>query len=183
MKTRQLSVRVAAVLTLLALASPLAVPPRAAAQGGPIKIGMLAPLTGPFAQIGKDMVNGTELYLDEIGRQMSGRKVELIVEDDEGNPATALNKSRKLVEQDKVHLLTGGLLANVGYALQPYVDGQRIPTTFPVIAADDITQRKPAKWIVRTGWTTSQPMHPFAEWVIKNTKYRKVAFIGMDYAF
>src|SRR5438874_3752632 len=175
--------RVAASLTLVALALPLLLATATGAQSGPIKIGMLAPLTGPFAATGKDMVSGTELYLDEIGRQMGGRKIELIVEDDEGNPATALNKSRKLVEQDKIHRLTGGLLANVGYALQPYVDGQRIPTTFPVIAADDITQRKPAKWIVRTGWTTSQPMHPFAEWVVKNTKYRKVAFIGMDYAF
>src|SRR5438874_6683834 len=175
--------RVAASLTLVALALPLLLATATGAQSGPIKIGMLAPLTGPFAATGKDMVSGTELYLDEIGRQMGGRKIELIVEDDEGNPATALNKSRKLVEQDKIHRLTGGLLANVGYALQPYVDGQRIPTTFPVIAADDITQRKPAKWIVRTGWTTSQPMHPFAEWVVKNTKARKVAFIGMDYAF
>jgi branched-chain amino acid transport system substrate-binding protein len=88
-----------------------------------------------------------------------------------------------MVEQDKVHIVTGGLLANVGYALQPYIDGQRVPATYPVMAADDITQRKPAKYIVRTGWATSQPMHPFAEWVVKNTKHRKIAFIGMDYAF
>jgi branched-chain amino acid transport system substrate-binding protein len=180
---RSLTIRIAAVLALLTLVLPLAAPTTTVAQSGPIKIGMLAPLTGPFAQIGKDMVNGTELYLDEVGRQMSGRKVELIVEDDEGNPATALNKTRKMVEQDKVHLVTGGLLANVGYALQPYIDGQRIPATYPVMAADDITQRKPAKYIVRTGWATSQPMHPFAEWVVKNTKHRKIAFIGMDYAF
>jgi len=177
---RRVGIRALSLVLLVAL---LAAPPAILAQGGPIKIGFLAPLTGPFAQIGKDMVNGTELFLDEIGRQMAGRKVELIVEDTEGQPAAALNKSRKLVEQDKVHLLTGGLLANVGYALQPFIDGSGIPATYPVIAADDITQRKPAKWIVRTGWTTSQPMHPFAEWVFKNTKYRKVAAIGMDYAF
>src|SRR5215510_13610548 len=103
--------RAAAILALLALVLPLVLPVPSVAQSGPIKIGMLAPLTGPFAQIGKDMVGGTELYLDEIGRQIAGRKVELIVEDDEGNPATALNKARKLVEADKVHLLTGGLLA------------------------------------------------------------------------
>ena len=157
---------------------PLSAPPPTTAQGAPIKIGFLAPMSGAFAQVGKDMLNGTELYLDEIGRQVGGRKIELIVEDDEGTPATALNKSRKLVEQDKVHLLTGGQLANVGYALQPFIDGNGIPATYPVIAADDITQRKPAKWIVRTGWSTSQPMHPFAEWTIKNTKYRKVAAVG-----
>ena len=175
--------RAVAVVMLTAVLAPLLAPAAAPAQSGPLKIGFLAPLTGPFAQIGKDMVNGTELYLDEIGRQVGGRKIELIVEDTEGQPATALNKSRKLVEQDRVHVLTGGLLANVGYALQPYIDGQRIPATYPVMAADDITQRKPAKWIVRTGWATSQPMHPFADWVLKNTKHRKVATIGMDYAF
>jgi branched-chain amino acid transport system substrate-binding protein len=175
--------RTAALVILAAFLAPLLAPAAAPAQSGPIKIGMLAPLTGPFAQIGKDMVNGAEMYLDEIGRQVGGRKIELIVEDDEGTPATALNKSRKLVEQDKVHVLTGGLLANIGYALQPYIDGQKIPATYPVIAADDITQRKPAKWIVRTGWTTSQPNHAFADWTLKTTKYRKVVAIGMDYAF
>ena len=175
-------VRLLAAILLAAFVLPLA-PLDAPAQGAPIKIGFLAPLTGPFAQIGKDMVNGTELFLDEIGRQVGGRRIELIVEDTEGQPATALNKSRKLVEQDKVHVLTGGLLANIGYALQPYIDGAQIPATYPVIAADDITQRKPARWIVRTGWATSQPMHPFAEWVVKNTKHRKIVAIGMDYAF
>ena len=171
------------VILLTVFVAPLLAPAPLPAQSGPFTIGMLAPLTGPFAQTGKDMVNGAELYLDEIGRQIGGRKIELIVEDDEAQPATALNKSRKLVEQDKVHVLTGGQLASIGYALQPYIDAQKIPATYPVIASDDITQRKPAKWIVRTGWSTSQPMHPFADWVLKNTKYRKVAAIGMDYAF
>ena len=175
-------VRLLAAILLAAFVLPLA-PLDTPAQGAPIKIGFLAPLTGPFAQIGKDMVNGTELFLGEIGRQVGGRRIELIVEDTEGQPATALNKSRKLVEQDKVHVLTGGLLANIGYALQPYIDGAQVPATYPVIAADDITQRKPARWIVRTGWATSQPMHPFAEWVVKNTKHRKIVAIGMDYAF
>jgi branched-chain amino acid transport system substrate-binding protein len=178
--------RLAKILTVILLTvfvAPLLAPTPLPAQSGPFKIGMLAPLTGPFAQTGKDMVNGAELYLDEIGRQIGGRKIELIVEDDEAQPATALNKSRKLVEQDKVHVLTGGQLASIGYALQPYIDAQKIPATYPVIASDDITQRKPAKWIVRTGWSTSQPMHPFADYVLKNTKYRKVAAIGMDYAF
>ena len=176
-------VRTLAAGLSVALATSLAVPPTTHAQGGPIKIGLLAPLTGAAAALGKDMVNGNQLYLAEIGGQVAGRKIEVLVEDDEGNPATALNKSRKLVDQDKISILTGGMLANVGYALQPYIDSQKIPTTYPVIAADDITQRKPAKWIVRTGWTTSQPTHPFADWVLKNTKYRKIAAIGMDYAF
>jgi branched-chain amino acid transport system substrate-binding protein len=175
--------RAMALVALVAALLSAGLPGAALAQGGPIKIGLLAPLSGAFSATGKDMLLGTELYLDEIGRQAAGRRIDLIVEDTEGTPATALTKARKLVEQDKVHLLTGGLLASTGYALQPFVDGSRIPTTFPVIAADDLTQRKPAKWIVRTGWTTSQPMHPFGDWVAKTLKYKKVATIGMDYAF
>ncbi len=93
---RRVGIRALSLVLLLAFRAALAAPPASLAQGGPIKIGFLAPLTGPFAQIGKNMVNGTELFLDEIGRQMAGRKVELIVEDTEGQPATALNKSRKL---------------------------------------------------------------------------------------
>jgi branched-chain amino acid transport system substrate-binding protein len=167
---------------LVVLASLLTAPGEGLAQA-PIRIGFLAPLTGPFAQIGKDMMGGSDLYLDEIGRQVAGRKIEVIVEDTEGNPATALTKARKLVEQDRVHLLTGGLLASTGYALHPYVDAQKIPATYPVMASDDLTQRKPARWVVRTGWTTSQPMHPFGDWVANTLKYRKIATIGMDYAF
>ncbi len=125
---------------LVALALLLAAPADVLAQG-PIKIGLLVPLTGAFAQIGKDMVTGNDIYLDEIGRQAAGRKIEVIIEDTEGNPATALTKARKLVEQDKVHRLTGGLLASTGYALHPYVDGQKVPMTYPVMASDDLTQR------------------------------------------
>jgi branched-chain amino acid transport system substrate-binding protein len=149
----------------------------------PIKIGMIAPLSGSFAQIGKDMVTGTELYLDEIGRQAAGRRIELLVEDDEGNPSVGVTKARKLVEGDKVHLITGGLLASTGYAIQPYVDAQRIPTTYPVMAGDDMTQRKPAKWVVRTGFSSSQSHHPFGEWVATQLKYKKIAAVAADYAF
>jgi branched-chain amino acid transport system substrate-binding protein len=54
---------------------------------------------------------------------------------------------------------------------------------YPVIAADDLTQRKPAKWVVRTGWTSSQPSHPFGEWVYTTLGYRKIVTIAIDYAF
>src|SRR5439155_923082 len=47
----------------------------------------------------------------------------------------------------------------------------------------DLTQRKPARWVVRTGWTSSQPSHPFGEWVVKTLGYKRVVTIGIDYAF
>jgi branched-chain amino acid transport system substrate-binding protein len=158
-------------------------PGQAWAQKGPVKIGFLAPMTGGAAQVGKDMVNGLTMWLEENGNQIAGRKVEVIVEDTQGQPNIALTKLRKLVESDRVHVLAGGLFAHVGYALAPKVDEYKIPMLYPVMAADDLTQRKPVKWVVRTGWTSSQPSHPFGEWVVKTLGYKRVVTIGIDYAF
>ena len=150
---------------------------------GPIKIGFIAPLSGAFSASGKDMLAGLQLYLEEIGYQAAGRKIELIVEDDEAVPATSLTKTRKLVEKDGVHLMTGGLMSSTGYALPPYIDSKEIPMTYPIMAPDDLTQRQRPKWIVRTGWNCSQANHPFGEYVYQVLKFRKVAIVGLDFAF
>jgi len=174
--------RIASLLIVAAVIGLVGLTP-AEAQKGPIKIGFLAPMTGGAAQIGKDMVNGLTLWLDENGHQIAGRKVEVIVEDTQGQPNIALTKLRKLVESDKVQVLAGGLFAHVGYALAPKVDEYRVPMLYPVMAADDLTQRKPTKWVVRNGWTSSQPSHPFGEYAAKTLGYKKVAVIAIDYAF
>jgi len=152
-------------------------------QKAPIRIGFLAPVTGGGAAVGKDMTSGFTMYLEEIGNQIAGRKVEVIVEDTQGDPAQALTKLRKLVDSDKVLVLAGAFLASEGYALAPKIDEYQIPTLFPVVSADDLTQRKPVKWLVRTGWTSSQPNQPFGEYVAKTLGYKKVVTIAMDYAF
>ena len=153
------------------------------AQKGPIKIGFLTQMTGGGAAVGKDMSNGFTMSLEEISNQIAGRKVEVIIEDTQGDPAQALTRLRKLVESDNVHAVAGIFLANEGYALAPKVDEYKVPTVWAVVSADDLTQRKPTKWAVRTGWTSSQPNHPFGEYAAKTLGYKRVATIAMDYAF
>jgi len=150
---------------------------------GPIRIGFISPLTGAIAAAGKDMYSGCELYWQDSGWQMAGRKVEVILEDNEGNPATALAKARKLVENDKVHMIAGVILSNVAYALVPYIEGQEIPTMYPINSADDLTQRKRPKWLIRTGFSAGGNMHPFGEYTVKALGYGKVVTVGLDYAF
>ena len=168
------------VMWIGVLVGILIIPRLAFAQKEPIKIGFLAPITGPYAQIGKDMVDGANLYLEKTGNKLGGQKIELLVEDMEGQPATSLNKARKLVELNRIAILTGEAFANAGYALQPYVDSKKMPTLFPVVASDDLTQRKRGKWIVRTSWNASQSTHPFGEYAYKVLGYRKVAAFGFD---
>jgi branched-chain amino acid transport system substrate-binding protein len=166
----------------LALLASLGLFHEAAAQA-PIKIGFLAPLSGAIAQAGKDMYSGCELYWEENGWQMAGRKLEVILEDNEGLPATTIAKARKLVESDRVNMLAGVILSNVAYALVPYVESSGIPTIYPINSADDLTQRKRPKWLIRTGFSAGGNMHPFGEYAAKTLGYKKVAVVSLDYAF
>jgi branched-chain amino acid transport system substrate-binding protein len=154
-----------------------------AAQQGPIKIGLIVPLTGVFSSNGRDMANGLALGLAQAGNKPAGREIQVLTEDEQGTPAVALTKARKLVELDKVDLLVGPLLASSGYALRDYIDEQKIPALYPVVSADDLTQRKGTPWIIRTGWSSSQPNHPFGEYAAKVLKYKRIATIAYDFAF
>src|SRR5438067_11557080 len=169
-------------LCLLAAVASVLATGEAGAQG-PIRIGFLSPLSGAIAAAGKDMYSGCELYWQETGWQAGGRKLEVTLEDNEGQPAAALTKARKLVENDRVHMLAGVILSNVAYALVPYVESQGIPTIYPINSADDLTQRKRPKWLIRTGFSAGGNMHPFGEFAAKTLGYRKVVMIGLDYAF
>jgi branched-chain amino acid transport system substrate-binding protein len=155
----------------------------AQAQAGPIKIGLLAPLTGVVASGGKEMVEGVQFYLDQVKGEMGGRKVELTVEDDASNPDTALQKARRLVEQGNCHMLIGNLLANTGLAVANYVKGTGTPYFIPIIAADDLTQRQRIKNVIRVaGYSASEFTHPLGDWALKQG-YKKIATISQDYTF
>ena len=153
------------------------------AQAGPIKIGLLAPLTGVVASGGKEMVEGVQFYLDQVKGEMGGRKVELVIEDDASNPDTALQKARRLVEQGNCHMLIGNLLANTGLAVANYVKGTGTPYFIPIIAADDLTQRQRIKNVIRVaGYSASEFTHPLGDWALKQG-YKKIATISQDYTF
>jgi branched-chain amino acid transport system substrate-binding protein len=154
------------------------------ANADELRIGFVAPTTGIYAQIGKDMVDGFQMYLDEHNGELGGAKVKFIVEDEQGKPDTAVTKAKKLALQDKVHMLVGGLLASSGYALAPVSTAEKTLYVVSVPAADDLTQRDLPKYpyLIRTGWSSSQPSHPFGQWACEQG-YKKIAAIGADYAF
>ena len=148
----------------------------------PIRVGYMGPLTGIFAQAGKDMLDGIRLAFEQAGYQTAGRKIELIVEDSEGNPAVAQAKYRKLVTQDRIHVLAGVLLSNIGYSLIAPIERDHLPTLF-LTTPDDLTKKRPSKWILRTNFAGSQTMHPLGDYAAKTLKYKKVATIAMDNPF
>jgi branched-chain amino acid transport system substrate-binding protein len=164
-------------------AGALGAPAILRAQTGPIKIGLMAPLTGVLAAGGKELVEGFDLWWERNGKEIAGRKIEITVEDDASNPDTALQKARRLVEQNNVHFLIGNIIANTGLAVANYVKGNGVPYFIPVIAADDLTQRNRIPNVLRiAGYTGSQFTRPLADWCLKNG-YKKIATVSQDYAY
>ncbi|MBX9846427.1 MAG: ABC transporter substrate-binding protein [Xanthobacteraceae bacterium] len=168
----------------LLLAGVLAAGSAGAAQAEEVRIGFLAPTTGIFAQVGKDMVDGFKMYLDQKKNVLGGAQIKFIVEDEQGKPDTAVTKAKKLILQDKVHFFVGGLLASTGYALAPVSTAEKVVYISSVSSADDLTQRDLPKYpyFFRSSWTSSQPSHPFGQWACEQG-YKKVAIVAADYAF
>ena len=149
-----------------------------------LRIGYIAPVTGIFAAIGKDMVDGFQMYLDEHDGKLGGADVKFVVEDDQGKPDTGVTKAKKLILQDHVQMFIGGLLASTGYALAPVSTAEKTLYISSVASADDLTQRQLSKYpyFIRTSWTSSLPHQPLGQWACDNG-YKKAIVISADYAF
>jgi branched-chain amino acid transport system substrate-binding protein len=149
-----------------------------------LRIGYLAPLTGGLAQTGIDMRDGFLLYLEQHKNKLGGMDVKLIIEDEQGKGDVAVTKAKKLVLQDKVHMLIGGVLASTGYALAPVSTELKTLYIPSIPAADDLTQRLLPQfpYLIRTSWSSSQPHHPLGAWACEQG-YKKIVTIAADYAF
>src|SRR5712671_8098652 len=115
---------------LLAVGMSFPLIPGAAAEE--LRIGFIAPMTGPFAQVGKDMVNGFEMYTNEVKGDFAGATVKFILEDDQAKPPTGVLKAEKLIRQDQVHMFVGGVLASTGYALAPVSTRDKVVYISPI---------------------------------------------------
>ena len=98
-----------------------------ALASGPIKIGVLYPMTGPLAMTGERMVEAAKFAFDEAGYQVAGKKIEIIIEDSGGQPAMAVDKARKLAQRDKVDMLIGPLIGSTVLATASFMSKSGIP--------------------------------------------------------
>jgi branched-chain amino acid transport system substrate-binding protein len=155
---------------------------RVRADDGPIRIGLLTVKTGALASGGIDMERALVMYLKERDYMMAGRKVELVIGDTAGVPATARTKTQEMVEKDRVHCLIGPLAAFEALAIDDYIRETKIPM-LSVAAAEDMTQRHPNPWFVRATSTSSQCAQPLGEYAAKELKFKRMITIADDIAY
>lgn len=149
--------------------------------GGPLKIGVLLPYSDIYAVLGESITEGMKMYFESVGNKAGGRDIQLITEDEGTKPDLALQKARKLVEQDQVALVAGIVSSGVALALRDYFhDNQK----FLIIAnagANAITRAQKSPYIFRTSFSNWQPNWPMGTWAAQNLGKR--AFISVpDYA-
>ncbi|HEY4374047.1 MAG TPA: ABC transporter substrate-binding protein [Burkholderiales bacterium] len=166
----------------VAAGAALGFPAIVRAQSGPIRLGMITVKTGPLASGGLDMERGLQMQLEESGNMIAGRKVELIVADSGGVPATARTKMQELTEKNKIHALIGPLAAFEALAIDDYIRAHKMPT-LGVAAAEDMTQRKASPWFVRPPGSSAQGTHPMADFCLKQLKWKRAIIMADDIAF
>ena len=154
----------------------------AIAQNKPVKIGLLTVKTGPLAAGGIQMEQGTVCFLKDRNYTLAGRKVELVVADTGGNPAGTKTKTQELTERDQVDMIFGPLAAFELLAISDYTTQAKMPV-LSLAAAEDMTQRKPNPYFVRASATSSQNMHPLADYAVKELKFKRVITLADDFAF
>src|SRR5689334_3750927 len=143
-----------------------------------VKIGLILPMTGPFASTGRQIETAVKLYMQQHGTTVAGKKVELIVKDDGGVADTTRRIAQELVLNDKVAFLAGFGLTPLALATAPIATQAKIPMIVMAAATSAITEQSP--FVTRTGFTLPQVTQPMAEWAAKNG-IKKVVTLVTDY--
>ena len=158
----------------------LAVPIVAHAENS-IKIGIVLPYSGVYGLLGNEITGGLELALEKYGSEVSGKKIVLIKEDSEVRPKIGLNKTKKLVFQDKVDLLVGPVASNVAGAMRDFVHNAKVPLIIPNAGNNLLTGEKCSPWVLRTSFSNDQINRVMGPWLF-NRGYRTLFLMAPDYA-
>ncbi len=149
-----------------------------------IKIGGLATLEGPLAELGKDGFRGLEIALEEFNNEVAGMRIELSRASSDSKPDVALASARRLVEQDKVDILIGPLSGSEGIRIKDYA--KTVPgVTFlnGSSAAVETTLVTPAPNFYRFNPDGAQTTAGLGSYIKKTKGWDKIVIVAEDYSF
>jgi branched-chain amino acid transport system substrate-binding protein len=166
-------------LQSLAIASTLALTAFAAHAADTIKVGLIAPFSGPFADYGKQMDAGIKAYMKLHGDTVAGKKIEIIMKDTTGPvPEVAKRLAQELVVRDKVDFLAGFGLTPEALAVAPIAEQAKKPMIIMNAATSVITTK--SDYIARVSMTLPQISAPMGTWAVKNGIKKAVTLVA-DY--
>jgi branched-chain amino acid transport system substrate-binding protein len=168
-------------MTLAAGAALALRPAGAAAQAGePFRIGLILPMTGPFASTGRQIDAAVKAWLRANPAPVAGRRIEVLLRDDGGvAPDVTRRLAQEFVVRERVHALAGLGLTPLALSAAPIATEAKVPMVVMAAATGIIPSRSP--FILRTSFTLPQATAPMAAWAFANNM-RSVATLVTDYA-
>jgi branched-chain amino acid transport system substrate-binding protein len=143
-----------------------------------VKIGLILPMTGPFASTGRQIEAAAKLYMQQKGDTVAGKKIQLIVKDDTGVADVTKRLAQELIVNEKVGVIAGFGLTPLALATAPLATQAKVPAIVMAAATATITEASP--YIVRTSFTLPQATAPMADWAAQNGM-KKVVTLVSDY--
>jgi len=149
----------------------------------PIRVGVVTPLSGSYAPIGKQVRWGAELAVQQINAAggVNGRKFELLFEDAEANPPVAVRRAEKLLQQDKVHLLTGTVNSGATLAVGQVAERNDRLLITTVSYSPAITGSQCNPNVFRVNANAFMQSNALTNWLIENAPGKRYFFVGPDY--
>lgn len=162
-------------------AAGLMVPQHVLAQSGKLRVGLMLPYTGTFAQLGVAIENGMRLAISEQGGKLGGREIEWFKVDDESEPAKAIENANKLVQRDKVDVLVGTVHSGVQLGIHKVARESGVLNLIPNAGVHIATRQQCAPNVFRTSFSNSQPTMALGEVMVKRG-HKKAVWITWKYA-
>ncbi len=150
-------------------------------QGAKIRVGLMLPYTGTYAQLGVAITNGFKLAVEERGGKLAGREIEYFTVDDESDPAKAPENTNKLIQRDKVDVLVGTVHSGVAMGMAKIAREAGVLTIIPNAGADALTGPLCAANVFRTSFTNWQPSHPLGK-LLTERGHKSAVYITWKYA-
>ena len=156
-------------------------PHMARAQSNKVRVGLMLPYTGTFAQLGVAIENGVRMAIDEKGGKLGGRDIEWFKVDDESEPSKGVENANRLVQRDKVDVLIGTVHSGVQMGIQKVARDTGVLNLIPNAGVHAATRGLCAPNVFRTSFTNSQPTLALGKAMV-DRGHRKAVWITWKYA-
>jgi branched-chain amino acid transport system substrate-binding protein len=153
-----------------------------AATGPDFKLGVVLPYSAVYAELGDSITKGMLLYFDKVSNVAGNRKIVVLKEDEgAGDPSIPLTKTKKLVEQDGVDMVTGIVASPNAVAIRDYIDTNKVPTLISNAGANVLSRAKKSPFMYRTSFSNWQPSQPMGKY-LSDQGIKKLTLVYSNYA-
>jgi branched-chain amino acid transport system substrate-binding protein len=153
----------------------------AIAQAKPLKVGLMLPYSGTFAQLGENITHAIEMYIAEKGGKLGGREIQFVKVDDESKPELGPQNADRLIKRDAVDVLIGTVHSGVQMAIHKAVSESGTLCIVPNAGASAVTRALCAKNVFRASFSNWQPAYGMGL-ALGKRGVKKAAWVTWDYA-